>query len=83
MLISLGFANFCSKLQLKQKPTDLEQFKVSGFLAYALYNAFKFQNFDLKLSRILPHCLKVMAPLPKILKNGQLFGKNVISKVVA
>ena len=56
--------------------------KNSSPFPHALYNTLKFQNFDLKLRRILPHCLKVMAPLPKILKIEQLFEKNIKSKVV-
>ena len=51
-------------------------------LVYALYDTYKFQNFDLKQRGILPHCLKVMAPLSKILKIWQLFDKNVLPKVV-
>ena len=46
---------------------------------------FEFQNFDLRLSEILPNSIKVMAPMSnntKKGKNGALFGNKVVSKVV-
>ena len=47
-------------------------------LACALDHSFKFQNFNLKLWGILPHCIKVMIPQSYIIKIGELFGDNKI-----
>ena len=48
-------------------------------LAYALEDYSKFQNFDITLRVILPHCSKVMAPLSKMQKLG-LHENNILSK---